>query len=426
MKAAVSRVCSYLAFTGAYCLSACGSAELGAGPDLAAQSSEAVLLHCPPGEAPSCSSVKGKQVCVCELVEPPPAPVCLYGRAPASAVSGGYYHTCALGSDDSVRCWGLVPPTTTETLTATVTASGAKALAGGGFHDCIVNGGGNVDCWGVNDGGQLGDGTTATRSAPTAVLGIADAVAVAAGYRNTCAVHATGTVSCWGTNGTGQLGNGTTTASLVPVNVAGITNAVSVGVSQAFDGETFACALLASGGVACWGGNSVGELGIGTSGGYRTTPVTIPALSNVIALSVGAYNACAVDCFGQVWCWGRNASGEVGDGTTLDRPSPTRVNVGADATAVSAADAACALRVDGTLACWGPNHWGVLGTGDTVSSLVPRVVSGLSGVTTVDAQQYRTCAGQGDGSVYCWGSLDSLGDGTASARFVPTRVLGLP
>ena len=131
--------------------------------------------------------------------------------------------------------------------------------------------GGGVVCWGYNAFGQLGDGTTTQRTTPVAVSGLSSGVsAMAAGWYHTCAVTSGGGAKCWGANGTGQLGDGSTTYRLTPVAVSGL----SSGVSAMAASETHTCAVTSGGGVACWGLNSYGQLGDGTTTN-RLTPVVV-------------------------------------------------------------------------------------------------------------------------------------------------------
>ena len=140
-------------------------------------------------------------------------------------------------------------PAAPDAAISSVLAS-AISVAAGGSHTCAVTSGGRVKCWGWNGYGQLGDGTTDSRTTPMDVSGLASGViAVAAGRYHTCAVTAGGGVKCWGSNGRGQLGDGTTTDRLTPVDVSGLGS----GVSTLAAGAEHTCAVTAGGGVKCWG-----------------------------------------------------------------------------------------------------------------------------------------------------------------------------
>ena len=123
-------------------------------------------------------------------------------------------------------------------------------FASGYSHSCAILADGRVQCWGGNQNGQLGNGSKTDFSwDPVTVSGITNAIMVASGYHHSCAALSDGGVRCWGDNSGGQLGDGTTTSSLVPVTVSGITNAATVGAG----GCKYSCAVLADGRVRCWG-----------------------------------------------------------------------------------------------------------------------------------------------------------------------------
>jgi alpha-tubulin suppressor-like RCC1 family protein len=162
------------------------------------------------------------------------------------------------------------------TPTTVVTGLGgrATALGAGDRHTCALLADGRVQCWGYNRAGQLGDGTTTQRSTPTTVTGLGGrATALAAGWSHTCALLADGRVQCWGNNSLGQLGDGTTTQRSTPTTVTGLGG---MATALAAGGE-HTCALLEGGRVQCWGYNSAGQLGDGTTTS-RSTPVTVVGL----------------------------------------------------------------------------------------------------------------------------------------------------
>jgi alpha-tubulin suppressor-like RCC1 family protein len=229
-----------------------------------------------------------------------------------------------------VRCWGdntfgKLGDGTTTLSTSPRTVSGltnAIAVAAGSDHSCALRADGSARCWGRGALGQMGNGSTANRSTPVAVSNLTAATTLAAGESHNCVTRADGTLRCWGNNQNRQLGDGTTTQRSTPVQVAGVTAAT---VTAA--GRFHACAMRADGTARCWGLNTSGQLGNGTTTA-QTGVVQVASLSNAfgIASAQGGEHTCALPANGVPACWGINAAGQLGDGTTTNRSSPTTVN----------------------------------------------------------------------------------------------------
>ena len=331
------------------------------------------------------------------------------------AIAAGSTHTCAVLSSGGVQCWGenhygqLGDGSTTDRLVPTsVTglSSGVTAIAAGDTHTCVLNVDGGVQCWGWNWYGQLGEGTTTDHPTPTAVPSLGSGVAaISAGGATSCAVTDTGEAKCWGYNRNGQLGNGTRNwdPNPVPVPVSGL----SFGATAIAAGLYHACAITTGGGLRCWGWNGYGELGDGTTTD-RLVPVPIPGLSSgAAAIATGTYHTCALTIAGDVQCWGDNANGQLGDGTSHPRPAPVDVSgLASGVTAIYAGgDRTCAIAGGGNAECWGLNTWGQMFGPQFDASLTPAVVAELgSGVTAMAAGYMHACAVTATGGVKCWGS----------------------
>ena len=335
----------------------------------------------------------------------------------------GYNNGGQLGNGTSVD---------SDVPVAVVGLDGVQALGAGYTSACaLVNGG--VQCWGGDNAGQLGDNANLNSTVPVAVQGLGSpgsgVQAIAVGYQHACAI-VSGGVQCWGWNSVGQLGNNSTTDSSVPVAVQGL--GAGSGVQAIAAGCQHTCALV-NGAVQCWGWNSAGQLG-NNSGADSAVPVPVSGLgspgSGVQAIGAGYGHTCAL-VNGGVQCWGYNDDGQLGNGSTTQSLLPVPVvglgSAGSGVQAISLGyEHSCAL-VGGAAQCWGDDANGDLGNNATIESNVPVQVQGLaSGVQAIAAGQYHTCA-LVNGAVQCWGdnSNGDLGNNSAVESDVPVAVQGL-
>ena len=355
-----------------------------------------------------------------------------------TAISAGSNHTCAVTSAGAVKCWGfgttgqlgtgLTGVGTTSTVPVDVVGltSGATAIAAGTGHSCALLSTGGVRCWGVSAQGELGSGFAADPRVPYGVQGASSgASSVAAGSSHSCALTSGGAVKCWGAGASGRLGTGSTQSWAIPVGVSGL----SAGVTALSTQSATTCALTSAGGVKCWGQNSFGQMGNGTTVD-SLEPVDVTGLtSGIAAVDAGGRHSCALTSAGGVKCWGSNASGELGTGTTVASSVPVDVaGLTSGVTAISVGSSyTCVLTSAGAMKCWGANNFGQLGEGSTTNSLVPVDVLGLSsGVTDISAGDSHACAVV-SGGVKCWGNGSSgrVGDGSNAQSSVPLDVFGL-
>ncbi len=326
-------------------------------------------------------------------------------------------HTCAL-YEERVYCWGsntvgqLGDGTMTNRSTPTLIALPAgrvEVLSTGSQSSCAIIDG-DVWCWGEEFGGPLQLAT----GAPASVVTV--------GHDFLCLTA--DQTSCMGTNEKGELGDGTTMSRTTLAPIAGPR------MRAIHAGEDHACALPAQGGgPLCWGHNDDGFLGTGSlTPDYSTLPVAVSGGLTSLPIA-GSWHACALEA-GEVWCWGRGGNGELGNGGTEASAVPLRVPALANVTALDVAgmdtsqDASCAIA-DGDVWCWGMGLDGRLGTGRADPEYVPARVAGLPAAAVEIALGYgHTCATLVDGDVWCWGrgSAGQLGDGSRSGSFVPVRV----
>jgi len=283
---------------------------------------------------------------------------------------------------------------------------------GGAAPAALLTSAGPVYCWG-------GDGTRAKR----VQVSINDAVQVSVGVP-TCVLRARGSVACWGDNSAGEVGDGTTTSRENASAVSGLSDAVMVATSRFREASAallappaagFACALRMSGAVSCWGANDFGQLGNGNTT-ERHTPTLVNGLGPALSLALGARHACALLQGGAVSCWGANDHGQLGNSSRTDSSRPVRVTGIADAIAVSVAqDHSCALLTSGQVTCWGRNDAAQLGIGAVGSDrTTPQSVAGLTGAVLLAAGANHSCAATAD-SVLCWGADDHDQTGAAGA-----------
>ncbi|OGT41708.1 MAG: hypothetical protein A3F13_03015 [Gammaproteobacteria bacterium RIFCSPHIGHO2_12_FULL_40_19] len=352
-----------------------------------------------------------------------------YGTA---TLSNSYTY---LPSSLGAQCWGgnfqgqlgdgSTTSTNKPTTAVSVVTSGITTITGSFDYTCaVVNTG--AKCWGYNGLGELGDGTNTNSLTPVDVYGLTSGVIdiTAGGQGQTCALLSGGNMKCWGFNTVGQLGNGTTTNSNVPVSVVGL----SSNVIAITEGDFYTCALLNTGTIQCWGANESGQLGNGTTTN-SLAPVTVSGLSGVIAISGGSAHVCALLNTGAVKCWGLNTSGQLGNGTTTTSTTPVDVSgLSSGVSAVTAGDFhTCALMNTGGEKCWGNNFHGQLGNGTTaINSSVPIDVSGLSsGVRSIVNGNGSSCALLTSGVMKCWGynAYGQLGVGTNNNTNTPTSII---
>lgn len=348
----------------------------------------------------------------------------------------GWDHACGLLYDGSVKCWGnnasgecgqLFGSTISTPTAVSSLGSNARSIsASEGHYSCAVLDDGTVHCWGYNADGQLGDGSTTNSPLPVQASGLSTtAVSVAAGVQHTCAVLRDGSVQCWGYNAFGQLGDGTTTSrSSASTSVSGISSAVAVAV-----GGYHSCALLADGTVQCWGENGSGELGDGTTTD-RHTPVAVTGLSGAVAIAAGLLHSCAALSSGAVKCWGYNGAGQIGDTTTTDRHTYATSSGVTNAVGVTAGQYhTCAVLADGSAKCWGYNGYGQVGNGSFTSpQLTPVAVYGSANMVGVACGGQSTCAILSGGGAQCWGHDNNyqLGNGGTFDQDAPVNVVYYP
>ncbi len=345
----------------------------------------------------------------------------------------GWDHTCALFSNNNVKCWGAnyygqlgygnstnIGDNELPSTVGFVNLGGpvSKITASGGYT-CALLSSGSVKCWGANYDGQLGYGDTTQRNSPGGDVNVGGTVVdIVAGNSHVCVLLSAGNVRCWGEASSGQLGYGDTTQRNSPggdIDLGGTVTKLSAG-------SYHNCAILSAGNVRCWGDGFAGQLGYGNNNniGDNETPASAGDINvggSVIQIGGGYRHTCAVLSAGNVRCWGEASSGQLGYGDTTDRNSPGGdVNIGGTVTEIAVGeDHVCALLSAGNLRCWGANWAGQLGYGnenyigdDELPFTVGDVsVGGIVAKLSTTTSYGTTCIILNTGGMKCWG--DSYG-----------------
>lgn len=350
-----------------------------------------------------------------------------------SSISMGANHACGI-SEGKLFCWGNGleaqgafavssanhPPLRRTVPTASDTSIRFKQVASGNHFSCGISEADQVYCWGGGASGQLGNGTIGARLTPAMIADTSRYSKITVASSD--GAHACGILAesrqlkCWGVNSNGQVGDGTTINRSAPVTVDSGTQYLDISVNGAST-----CGVTISGALRCWGSDAHGQFGRSTSG-------TVPSPTNAAMgltfkqVRVGIDFVCGITTTDQVKCSGRNVYGNLGDGTTTDRNLFANIGVaGVFRQVATASRHACAITLTGNLYCWGAN--GQLGNGDISPRLTPTPISGLT-FASVTAANKSTCGITAIGMSYCWGGgLDGqLGNGSTHGSLFPQRV----
>jgi len=371
------------------------------------------------------------------------------GNLVFASVSAGLQHACGVTTTGAAYCWGdnytgaLGDGTMDYNSSIPVPVAGGLTFAtvsAGAFHTCGVTTSGAAYCWGV--GGQLGDSLGSWSNTPVRVAGGLTFASVSTGFINTCGVTTAGAAYCWGSGYYGELGGGSTYpgSALMPQAVAGGLTFANVSA-----GNGHSCGVTTEGNAYCWGQNTLGELGIGTSTGpdrcingdtlaCSTLPVPVSGGLTFATVTAGGNGTCGVTTGGAAYCWGSGLRGLVGPveqcelvlwmdwivGPIPCSRVPVAVVGGLALTSVAVSDqdaGGCGLASAGVGAgeCWG--QWGL-------------TTPGAGGLTfaTLSAGSWSICGVTTAGVAYCWGanSRGQLGDGTTNFSPAPVKVAGQP
>ncbi|HLY08330.1 MAG TPA: RCC1 repeat-containing protein [Planctomycetota bacterium] len=349
----------------------------------------------------------------------PGAVALVSGLTGITAISAGAYCNLALRSDGTIWGWGddssgqlgngSAPTTPVTVPTQTINLTGVVSISASYYASAAVLNDGTVWAWGFNYYGQLGSGTPGYTTVPTPgqVGVLTNVVSVSVSGTSCIAMESDGTVWTWGNNTLGELGNGTGQAETAPVELNNMTGTLGMA-----GGNSFSLILQSPGLV--WG---VGQDDIGQLGDGGTPNVVVPNLvragtiANATAVAAGDSHGLALLSTGEVWGWGQNAKGQVGDGSSGNTQGvPVKAATPTGMVAIACGrNHSFAIRQDPiqnvrTLWAWGDNTYGMCGVGSSAPCPTPTQVPGLSGVVSVAGGSQHSLAALSDGTVWTWGA----------------------
>lgn len=372
-------------------------------------------------------------------------------------LAAGEWTACALDIDGATSCWGAnsgffeygaspgtVPPTA---LPVRVPVPRLATLSvGNAQHMCGITPGREAICWGRGSNGQLGRGEVEpTGNTPAAVNLAAQWDGIAVGRLTTCGWTVAGTGHCWGLNQHGEIGDTAVMRGakvLIPREVNG-----GIMFTSIVPGWLHTCGIARSGAAYCWGWNASGQLGIGAADSLdHPHPVLVSPTLTFKKLSLGSRSTCGITTTNQLLCWGANTTGQLGDGTTTQRDAPRPVASSVKFTDVALGSGfaggvsnsvvlpggvgqggiahTCAISEAQTAYCWGWNGAGQVGDGTIETRLSPVPAAGGIRFTSLALGGAYTC-GTGETALWCWGSgaVGQLGNANFADSPLPLRAI---
>lgn len=390
----------------------------------------------------------------------------------ATKVISGGYHSCAILLDGKVKCWGrnnagqlgyghvdtIGDDETLDSIDPIDFGQKVVDMSAGFYHTCAVLEDGSVKCWGLNNLGQLGQGHTDSLGDDEAVSSItaiplaSAAKKIYSGTFYSCALLDNKNVQCWGDNSRGQLGYGHNNNIGDDETLAGL-GYVPVGASVVqMDISTISshsCAALSNGDLKCWGANNNGQLGYGHANDVNDASAVgaVPFGANVLQIATGFNHTCALAGGQKIRCWGSNANGQIGlgyqdiIGDDESADSVGFIDISGDGTdtynmVASGNNHTCGVSVSNEVFCWGDNTKGATGIAwaqiigdDEQLNLENTKVNLDKAVSQVSGGALHTCAlTKDEGEVICWGynvfgqlgigNTDTIGDNEDPSAYV--------
>lgn len=288
------------------------------------------------------------------------------------------------------------------------------SVSAGATYSTAVKTNGSLWGWGENAFGQLGDGSTTTRTVQTQIGADTKWTSVVAGQDHTIGLKADGTLWAWGHNNFSQLGDGSATNRTSPVQIGSTNNWVSIAA-----GAEHSIALRSDGTIWAWGHNNFSQLGDGGTTDH-SSPAQVGTDNNWVSVAAGNFYCLALKANGTLWAWGQNANGQLGDGTNITKSSPVQIGTATWNIIVANSYHSMGIKTDGTLWSWGDNGYGQLGDASTIDRNNP-VQIGTDTWVSASAGFFNSHAIRYDGRLYGWGKnlLGEIGDNSNTNRSSP-------
>lgn len=346
------------------------------------------------------------------------------------ALAAGFFTNCALAAGKAY-CWGEgifggLGNGRDEISAVPVPVAGEHVFVQIGTresHVCALDDENRTWCWGNNFAGALGtpQSVLGYSNVPVEVASAPPFAKLRVGNNRACGLTSEGKAYCWGLNSHGQLGIGTTSDEQ-PEPTAVVGDHVFVDI--VFGGNV-TCGLDVQGKIWCWG-ERTSALGLGEDIPHvNPAPVQLDVPTTFKSITAGYFHVCALDVDGDLWCWGKGEYGQLGIPVSFDLYFPTKIEIDHTFVAIYAGGRhTCGIDQDGAAWCWGANESGQLGVGDSLSSTHPKAVMGDLTFAELALGSSTTCGRTTEGYTYCWGdgSAGRRGDGTSSHAYYPMPV----